>query len=181
MMLLYVATSLQVGLLYAQRDPSFVRPISHGVQRCLVRWWVDWLTKMISNVKESIIPHPLPPKGSEQTVMQSFPWVRSLSVLGEMFVFSWGLKLVTQLRPPNSGACLSVGCGHFVKMLYIFGLERYVKSPCLSWSYQVLLMAKMLDIFWKRTCLLMGKTEPHLITLITQLEEPPYLVNLDPK
>ncbi|KAG4996652.1 hypothetical protein JHK82_027438 [Glycine max] len=30
--------SLQVGLLYAQRDPPFLRPISKGIQRCLVRW-----------------------------------------------------------------------------------------------------------------------------------------------
>ncbi|RVW97419.1 hypothetical protein CK203_026351 [Vitis vinifera] len=30
----------QVGLLYAQRDPSFIRPISLGIQRCLVRWLV---------------------------------------------------------------------------------------------------------------------------------------------
>ncbi|GAY55191.1 hypothetical protein CUMW_162490 [Citrus unshiu] len=29
---------LEVGLLYAQRDPSFMRPISRGIQRCLVRW-----------------------------------------------------------------------------------------------------------------------------------------------
>ncbi|KAG4909465.1 uncharacterized protein LOC114403105 [Glycine soja] len=29
---------LQVGLLYAQRDPPFLRPISKGIQRCLVRW-----------------------------------------------------------------------------------------------------------------------------------------------
>ncbi|XP_077215227.1 embryo defective 1381 [Tasmannia lanceolata] len=31
---------LEVGLLYAQRDPSFIRPISRGIQRCLVRWLV---------------------------------------------------------------------------------------------------------------------------------------------
>lgn len=31
---------LEVGLLYAQRDPSFMRPISRGIQRCLVRWLV---------------------------------------------------------------------------------------------------------------------------------------------
>ncbi|CAN1843427.1 Rab3 GTPase-activating protein catalytic subunit [Linum perenne] len=29
---------LEVGLLYAQRDPSFIRPISRAVQRCLARW-----------------------------------------------------------------------------------------------------------------------------------------------
>ncbi|WJX40310.1 hypothetical protein P8452_27799 [Trifolium repens] len=32
---------LQVGLLYAQRDPPFFRPISIGIQRCLVRWLVQ--------------------------------------------------------------------------------------------------------------------------------------------
>ncbi|KAI8008362.1 hypothetical protein LOK49_LG07G02633 [Camellia lanceoleosa] len=31
---------LEVGLLYAQRDPSFLRPVSQGIQRCLVRWLV---------------------------------------------------------------------------------------------------------------------------------------------
>ncbi|KAH6761891.1 embryo defective 1381 [Perilla frutescens var. hirtella] len=29
---------LEVGLLYTQRDPSFIRPVSRGIQRCLVRW-----------------------------------------------------------------------------------------------------------------------------------------------
>ncbi|KAF3443401.1 hypothetical protein FNV43_RR13083 [Rhamnella rubrinervis] len=32
---------LEVGLLYSQRDPSFIRPISKGIQRCLVRWLVQ--------------------------------------------------------------------------------------------------------------------------------------------
>ncbi|XP_038703378.1 uncharacterized protein LOC119999727 isoform X2 [Tripterygium wilfordii] len=32
---------LEVGLLYAQRDPSIIRPISRGIQRCLVRWLVQ--------------------------------------------------------------------------------------------------------------------------------------------
>lgn len=32
---------VEVGLLYAQREPSFVRPISRGIQRCLVRWFVQ--------------------------------------------------------------------------------------------------------------------------------------------
>lgn len=31
---------LEVGLLYLQRDPSFIRPITRGIQRCLVRWLV---------------------------------------------------------------------------------------------------------------------------------------------
>lgn len=37
---------LEVGLLYAQRDPSFIRPISIGIQRCLVRWLVQERMKM---------------------------------------------------------------------------------------------------------------------------------------
>ncbi|CAK7349040.1 unnamed protein product [Dovyalis caffra] len=37
---------LEVGLLYAQRDPSFIRPISRGIQRCLVRWLVQERMKM---------------------------------------------------------------------------------------------------------------------------------------
>ncbi|TKY49968.1 hypothetical protein E2542_SST27419 [Spatholobus suberectus] len=37
---------LQVGLLYAQRDPPFLRPISKGIQRCLVRWLVQQRTHM---------------------------------------------------------------------------------------------------------------------------------------
>ncbi|XP_057429536.1 uncharacterized protein LOC130722727 [Lotus japonicus] len=32
---------LQVGLLYAQRDPPFIRPISRGYEKCLVRWLVQ--------------------------------------------------------------------------------------------------------------------------------------------
>ncbi|CAN0914364.1 hypothetical protein LINGRAHAP2_LOCUS28526 [Linum grandiflorum] len=32
---------LEVGLLYSQRDPSFIRPISRAVQRCLARWLVQ--------------------------------------------------------------------------------------------------------------------------------------------
>ncbi|GAV90755.1 hypothetical protein CFOL_v3_34159 [Cephalotus follicularis] len=32
---------VEVGLLYAQRDPSLIRPISKGIERCLVRWLVQ--------------------------------------------------------------------------------------------------------------------------------------------
>ncbi|XP_011628196.1 uncharacterized protein LOC18447323 [Amborella trichopoda] len=32
---------LEVGLLYMQRDPSYIRPISRGIQRCLIRWLVQ--------------------------------------------------------------------------------------------------------------------------------------------
>lgn len=32
---------IEVGLLYVQRDPSFIRPISRAIQRCLVRWLVQ--------------------------------------------------------------------------------------------------------------------------------------------
>uniref|UniRef100_A0A7N2MB67 Uncharacterized protein n=1 Tax=Quercus lobata TaxID=97700 RepID=A0A7N2MB67_QUELO len=37
---------VEVGLLYAQRDPSFIRPISRGIQRCLVRWLVQQRMQM---------------------------------------------------------------------------------------------------------------------------------------
>ncbi|KAJ6729235.1 EMBRYO DEFECTIVE 1381 [Salix viminalis] len=37
---------LEVGLLYAQRDPSLIRPISIAIQRCLVRWLVQERMKM---------------------------------------------------------------------------------------------------------------------------------------
>ncbi|XP_065874081.1 uncharacterized protein [Euphorbia lathyris] len=37
---------LEVGLLYAQRDPPFIRPVSRGIQRCLVRWLVQERTAM---------------------------------------------------------------------------------------------------------------------------------------
>ncbi|CAJ1964194.1 unnamed protein product [Sphenostylis stenocarpa] len=39
---------LQVGLLYAQRDPPFIRPTSKGIQRCLVRWLVEQRMQMNS-------------------------------------------------------------------------------------------------------------------------------------
>ncbi|XP_034209516.1 uncharacterized protein LOC117622845 isoform X3 [Prunus dulcis] len=39
---------LQVGLLYAQRDPSIIRPISRGIQRCIVRWLVQERMQMSS-------------------------------------------------------------------------------------------------------------------------------------
>ncbi|KAM6565185.1 hypothetical protein CsatB_025183 [Cannabis sativa] len=34
------AALIEVGLLYSQRDPSFIRPVSRGIERCLVRWLV---------------------------------------------------------------------------------------------------------------------------------------------
>ncbi|XP_010522167.1 PREDICTED: uncharacterized protein LOC104800883 [Tarenaya hassleriana] len=37
---------VEVGILYAQRDPSFFRPISKGIQRCLVRWLVQEKIKL---------------------------------------------------------------------------------------------------------------------------------------
>lgn len=36
-----VNAMIEVGLLYVQRDPSFFRPISRAIQRCLVRWLVQ--------------------------------------------------------------------------------------------------------------------------------------------
>ncbi|XAR55322.1 hypothetical protein NMG60_11035366 [Bertholletia excelsa] len=37
---------VEVGLLYAQREPSFLRPISRGIERCLVRWLVQQRLQM---------------------------------------------------------------------------------------------------------------------------------------
>ncbi|XP_020590373.1 uncharacterized protein LOC110031493 [Phalaenopsis equestris] len=36
----------EVGLLYQQRDPSFIRPITVGFQRCIVRWHVQEIMQM---------------------------------------------------------------------------------------------------------------------------------------
>ncbi|GAB2285296.1 hypothetical protein Dimus_019750 [Dionaea muscipula] len=43
---------LEVGLLYAQRDPSFIRPVSRGIERCLVRWLVQ--ERMQMNFQQSL-------------------------------------------------------------------------------------------------------------------------------
>ncbi|XP_072969539.1 uncharacterized protein [Typha angustifolia] len=43
---------LEVGLLYAQRDPSYIRPVTRGIERCLVRWLVQ--QKMQMSLPESI-------------------------------------------------------------------------------------------------------------------------------
>ncbi|KAF6175270.1 hypothetical protein GIB67_030488 [Kingdonia uniflora] len=32
---------MEVGLLYKQRDPPYIRPVFRGIQRCLVRWLVQ--------------------------------------------------------------------------------------------------------------------------------------------
>uniref|UniRef100_A0A0D3BT59 Uncharacterized protein n=1 Tax=Brassica oleracea var. oleracea TaxID=109376 RepID=A0A0D3BT59_BRAOL len=37
---------VEVGILYTQRDPSFFRPISQGIKRCLVRWLIQQRMKM---------------------------------------------------------------------------------------------------------------------------------------
>ncbi|WZZ49973.1 uncharacterized protein LOC106387310 [Brassica napus] len=37
---------VEVGILYTQRDPSFFRPISQGIKRCLVRWLIQERMKM---------------------------------------------------------------------------------------------------------------------------------------
>ncbi|KAK6919305.1 hypothetical protein RJ641_015209 [Dillenia turbinata] len=39
---------IEVGLLYVQRDPSFLRPVSRAIQRCLVRWLVQERMQMNS-------------------------------------------------------------------------------------------------------------------------------------
>ncbi|KAL9241859.1 hypothetical protein vseg_015921 [Gypsophila vaccaria] len=37
---------VEVGLLYCSREPSFMRPVTRGIQRCLVRWLVQEKMKM---------------------------------------------------------------------------------------------------------------------------------------
>ncbi|XP_051139208.1 uncharacterized protein LOC127257002 [Andrographis paniculata] len=46
---------IEVGLLYTQRDPSFVRPVSRGIERCLVRWLVQ--ERIGSSFKKSLQFH----------------------------------------------------------------------------------------------------------------------------
>ncbi|KAK4741994.1 hypothetical protein SAY87_025582 [Trapa incisa] len=41
-----VVAMLEVGLLYLQRQPSYIRPVSRAIQRCLVRWLVQERMKM---------------------------------------------------------------------------------------------------------------------------------------
>ncbi|KAK1291305.1 hypothetical protein QJS10_CPB17g00279 [Acorus calamus] len=43
---------LEVGLLYAQRDRPYIRPISRAIQRCLVRWLVQEQIQM--SFKDSV-------------------------------------------------------------------------------------------------------------------------------
>uniref|UniRef100_A0ACD5XUP9 Uncharacterized protein n=2 Tax=Avena sativa TaxID=4498 RepID=A0ACD5XUP9_AVESA len=43
---------MEVGLLYQQREPSFMRPITRGIQRCLARWLVQQRLEL--NLQESI-------------------------------------------------------------------------------------------------------------------------------
>ncbi|KAI4308395.1 hypothetical protein L6164_031475 [Bauhinia variegata] len=44
---------VEVGLLYAQRDPSFFRPITRGIQRCLLRWLIK--RRMRLSFREKIL------------------------------------------------------------------------------------------------------------------------------
>ncbi|KAL3838249.1 hypothetical protein ACJIZ3_022840 [Penstemon smallii] len=46
---------LEVGLLYAQRDPSFIRPVTRGIERCIVRWLVK--ERMSLSFKNSLQYH----------------------------------------------------------------------------------------------------------------------------
>ncbi|KAL8264509.1 hypothetical protein R6Q59_022639 [Mikania micrantha] len=50
-----VNAMIEVGLLYVQRDPSFFRPISRAIQRCLVRWLVQ--ERMQMGIKSSVLFH----------------------------------------------------------------------------------------------------------------------------
>ncbi|KAF8712084.1 hypothetical protein HU200_028920 [Digitaria exilis] len=42
----------EVGLLYQQRDPSFMRPITRGIQRCLARWLAQQRLQL--NIEETV-------------------------------------------------------------------------------------------------------------------------------
>ncbi|MFS7921963.1 hypothetical protein Hanom_Chr03g00243061 [Helianthus anomalus] len=48
-----VNAMIEVGILYVQRDPSFFRPISRAIQRCLVRWLVQ--ERMQMSFKSSLL------------------------------------------------------------------------------------------------------------------------------
>ncbi|CAN6204083.1 unnamed protein product [Urochloa humidicola] len=43
---------MEVGLLYQQRDPSFMRPITRGIQRCLARWLAQQRLQL--NIQETL-------------------------------------------------------------------------------------------------------------------------------
>jgi len=43
---------MEVGLLYQQRDPSFMRPVTRGIQRCLARWLAQQRLQL--NIQETI-------------------------------------------------------------------------------------------------------------------------------
>ncbi|CAL5075072.1 unnamed protein product [Urochloa decumbens] len=43
---------MEVGLLYQQRDPSFMRPITRGIQRCLARWLAQQRLQL--NIQETV-------------------------------------------------------------------------------------------------------------------------------
>jgi len=164
-MLLCVVISLQLGLLYAQRDPSFVRPVSRGVQRCLVRWWVDWPIKMISSMKWSITPTP--PQGPQANI-------DALVSLGKTFVLCWHW-------------CLWLAEGWSWRLSYNYPTGVYVLVSDISWNCCIFLVWNDLELsgitygenvahFWKCISFLISKTELRLITPGTQPEEPPYLI-----
>uniref|UniRef100_A0ACD5U5F9 Uncharacterized protein n=1 Tax=Avena sativa TaxID=4498 RepID=A0ACD5U5F9_AVESA len=43
---------MEVGLLYQQKEPSLIRPITRGIQRCLARWLAEQRLEL--NLQESI-------------------------------------------------------------------------------------------------------------------------------
>ncbi|PWA80178.1 embryo defective protein [Artemisia annua] len=64
---------IEVGLLYVQRDPSFCRPISRAIQRCLVRWLVQERIKM--GYKDSVLFQ------WHRVINADFPWWLLLTYL----------------------------------------------------------------------------------------------------
>uniref|UniRef100_A0A453KK69 Uncharacterized protein n=1 Tax=Aegilops tauschii subsp. strangulata TaxID=200361 RepID=A0A453KK69_AEGTS len=73
---------MEVGLLYQQRDPSFVRPITRGIQRCLARWCVlvlMWYCKcFVSYGTFFVVMRRLVQQRLELTLQESisFSWQR---------------------------------------------------------------------------------------------------------
>ncbi|KAF3791297.1 hypothetical protein EJ110_NYTH14565 [Nymphaea thermarum] len=48
-----VTALMEVGLLYTQRDPSYIRPVSRAIQRCFVRWLVQ--ERMQMSLKQAFL------------------------------------------------------------------------------------------------------------------------------
>ncbi|KAJ8899136.1 hypothetical protein K2173_011133 [Erythroxylum novogranatense] len=65
-----VLALIEVGLLYVQRDPSFIRPLSRGIERCLVRWLVQERMHMSFHKKLQFLWHRIIRGRSYRHLMQ---------------------------------------------------------------------------------------------------------------